>query len=148
MTVADSALEITFGYVQENPKISAIEIIRLAAAGPTPKLRATPAQVDFGDVAVGKTSAASIVTLENAGTADLEISSLSLSGAQPAAFGLTSATLPIVLAPGATSDVSMTLTPDAEGPLAATLDICLDRPGQSRASAAFRCRRHRADSLS
>ncbi len=73
-----------------------------------PSIRASPLRVDFGTVQIGTTSPAQAVTLRNDGTAALTISSITGSGA-PFAVNTTGTSL--TLAPGATTEFSVTFSP-------------------------------------
>ena len=90
----------------------------------------SPTAIDFGDVTVGTTSEAQIVTLINSGGSDLEISSASISGIDAAQFTLVldagdnpCAALPITLGALQNCTLGVSFSPGGEGARSATLSI-------------------------
>jgi regulation of enolase protein 1 (concanavalin A-like superfamily) len=89
--------------------------IETGAAG-APAVSMVPNHVDFGSQTVGTTSAPHTITVTNAGSARLEIASVSLIGSQAADFALASGTCAAAaLAPGASCSVRLTFDPIAAG---------------------------------
>jgi len=126
-TVAsDGNLDIDFLRETQNPAIKAIEI--LTAEGVlTSTLETSSSSVDLGQVPIGSTSE-SVVTLTNAGlpgapdiTIDPALASLNPGGSL-FAFAFETGS-PIVLAPGDSTDVTLTYAPTTEVISGATLTI-------------------------
>jgi hypothetical protein len=82
----------------------------LAAAPPAPGVSLTPSPLTFGNQVISTTSAAQVLTLQNVGTAALDITSIAASGD----FAQTNA-CPASLAPAATCTINVTFTPTALG---------------------------------
>jgi hypothetical protein len=82
----------------------------LSAAPPAPGVSLTPSPLAFGNQVISTTSAAQVLTLQNIGTAALNITSIAAS----ADFAQTNA-CPGSLAPAATCTVNVTFTPTALG---------------------------------
>lgn len=93
----------------------------------SPTATLLPAALGFGSVAVGSTSAAQSSTLtDTSSTAALNISSIALSGANPADFTISSSsTCPTsgTIQPLATCLVTITFSPTASGSRSATLTV-------------------------
>jgi hypothetical protein len=85
--------------------------------------------VSFGSVAVGATSAASTVQLSNTGTAALSVTALTLSGTNVAEFTRSTPTLPLQIAAGASSSITLTFKPTAAGTRTASLTIASNSTG-------------------
>jgi N-acetylneuraminic acid mutarotase len=119
----DSTLDIDFGHVVENPKVSAIEIL----PGTRPnEVGATPGQLDFGPIAVGTTQS-NFVQLTNLGASGdppIVIESTTMTGPNAAAFSDSfDDSASITLAPGESTTVSVTFKPTSTGGKAATLAV-------------------------
>jgi MYXO-CTERM domain-containing protein len=84
--------------------------------------------LDFGSVVMNKPSTARVLKLTNTGEGRLTVSTLTLGGADAASFILTPPTLPITLQPGAFTEVSVSLTPNAERQFSAQLVIASNDP--------------------
>jgi hypothetical protein len=98
--------------------LSICEIVPAAAVA-TPNLAVSAANLAFGSVVDGKSSA-STLTLSSTGTAAATISSLSVSGT---GFSLGSVTLPKTLSPGQTLALPVTFAPTVSGSVAGTVKI-------------------------
>lgn len=95
----------------------------------------SPLSVDFGAVTVGA-SGADFVAISNAGTADLEVASLTLSGSSE--FSLPGApSTPFTVAPSTSVNVDVEYTPLDEGLDNGTLEIASDSPGEELVSVAL-----------
>lgn len=81
----------------------------------------SPTSLSFASEYVGTTSAAQTVTVSNNGTTNLDISGVSLGGANPGDFMYSAPTLPITITPGASASIGVTFAPKAVGSRAATL---------------------------
>src|SRR5438094_4419255 len=94
----------------------------------------SPTTVPFGSVTVGTTSAAQAVTLHNGTTSSASISSIAISGTNASAFAQTH-TCGSSLAAGAGCTMSLTFTPAATGPAAATLTVADSATGSPQSAA-------------
>jgi beta propeller repeat protein len=90
-----------------------------------------PASVNFGDVPVGN-SATQIVTVTNAGDADLYVSSANNAPGSAAAFTIQSVTpaAPVWIGPGDVVDVEVRFAPSVNGAVAGTLRITSNDLGE------------------
>lgn len=97
--------------------------VALAGTGTAPSFSATPGSLDFGSVAIGA-SASLTVTVANAGTATLNVTSVTSSNGQYvpdiAAF---------TVAPGASQEVHLTFAPNAEGNSTGVLTLAHNAAG-------------------
>lgn len=83
--------------------------------------------LNFGNVQVGTTSGAQTVTVRNDGTSDLTISGVTRTGGTPGQFSHTNpGPLPIVLAPSASGNFSVTCSPTSVGAKSTTLRFTHD----------------------
>jgi hypothetical protein len=98
--------------------LSICEIL-LAPAAATPNLTVSAANLAFGSVVDGASSA-STLTLSSTGTAAATISSLSISGT---GFSLGAVTLPKTLSPGQTLALPVTFAPTVSGSVAGTVTV-------------------------
>ena len=103
-------------------------VINLNMPQTAPEIEVFPAMLywDLGDVEVGETATV-MVQIYNNGNADLNVSSVTLTG--DAAFAITSGpATPLVLAPNTSIgvDFEITFTPSAMGPASATVQISSD----------------------
>jgi hypothetical protein len=91
----------------------------------------TPAIVPFGSVTSGTTSAASVLTLSNSGTAVLNISGITIGGANPSDFAVSTGAnaCGTTLAAGANCSIYVTFTPATAASFNATLQIADDAAG-------------------
>ncbi len=105
--------------------------VSLTGTGTAPAASVTPTSISFGTQAVGTTSASRTVTVTSTGSAPLTMSTVSLAGAQAAAFRIvTNGCAGKVLAPGASCTVDVAFAPSASGSAAATLQISDDAPNK------------------
>jgi hypothetical protein len=94
-----------------------------AAAGNSPaNLTLNTSSIDFGSVSVGgsKTSPIVLTNSSDAGSASVTFAQVSVTGA---GFSASTAPLPIVLAPGASSTITLTFAPKSAGTLTGSLSI-------------------------
>ena len=98
--------------------------ISLSGTGVTTAAAASlsPTGLTFGSQNVGSTSAAQTITLSNTGNAALSISSIALTGADPADFAETN-TCGSSVAIGANCTISVTFKPPAAGSLTAAVTL-------------------------
>lgn len=93
-------------------------LIQLTGRGVAPIINVTPASLIFGSVLVGTASTTQTVTIQNAGTALLIVSSVTSS--QPV---FTLGTIPTTVAPGSSASFPVSFTPTAVGPASGTITI-------------------------
>ncbi len=96
------------------------------ASAPTATL--TPTTLKFPSTVVGSSSAAKVVTLKNTGTATLDISGITISGADKTSFTDTT-TCGSTLAAGKSCTISVTFKPAVAGALTATLNVADNATG-------------------
>src|SRR5262249_18864884 len=72
-------------------------IINANGVGIAPAIDVAPTTVNFGNQLINTPSAATTITIHNTGTADLTVSSIALSGAQPGDFTLSTPSLPLTI---------------------------------------------------
>lgn len=107
--------------------------VQLRGTGYHPLSLAPADRLQLGGVALGM-SATQSLTLENVGGVDLTLYAISLSGADQQEFTLDQGAGCSVLAPAATCEVQVTLTPQTEGVKSAQLDIETDFMEQPKVS--------------
>ena len=99
-----------------------------AVSGPVAAL--FPASESFGTVTVGQSSNSKIVTLTNTGDEALSVTSIGLTGTNPADFlAIPNCSVPRVLAPNATCSISVVFSPTAAGARQASLAAGDNAPG-------------------
>lgn len=138
------AVEITFNpatagaksaiwRVQSNDPDQGILDAPLSGTGltPMPDIAIDPAAHDFGAVAL-LSGASQQFTLSNAGAADLQVSAISLEGAEAAEFSIDEGgATPFTLAPGGTHLITVGFTPSTVGSKSAVLRIASDDPDEN-----------------
>ncbi len=98
---------------------------------------AAPASVDFGDARFGpQDTTTQSIEVDNTGDADLLITSLSLTGADPGDFAIQTAT-PIDIPAGGSAQVVVVFAPTASGARDATLEIDSDAVGAAATDVAL-----------
>jgi hypothetical protein len=113
---------------------ASLELSGTGTATPVPNLSVTPATVSFADTTEGVSSAPQTVIINSTGTADLTVSSISLSGADAGEFSLdagdgtgeTCGNTPVTLTPTASCTVEVAFTPSTTGAMSASLSIASD----------------------
>lgn len=98
------------------PDIGAFEL-------PEALLTVAPGTLDFGDQAVGATSAAQSVTLSNTGNVEVTLSALTAASSPFAVAGGSCSAVPITLAAGNSCTVSYTFTPTVAGTASQTINL-------------------------
>src|SRR5258706_569979 len=93
----------------------------------TPAVNLAPTSLNFGKIPVGTTSTPMTVTLSNTGTGTLLISSMALTGPNPADYAQTNNCGGSV-DPGANCTITITFTPGATGNRTSTLAITDNAP--------------------
>ena len=101
-------------------------VVNLSATGVTSQaqLSLSTTMVNFGSVSVGSTGSSSL-TISNAGTANLAISLLTLSGAD---FGISGITTPTTIIAGQSAPVTLTFKPTLAGFVTGSLMITSNDP--------------------
>ncbi len=94
--------------------------MNLAVTGAVASL--SPSSLTFASQAVGATSAAQTITLNNTGNAALTLTSIALTGTNPGDFAQTN-TCGSSVAAGANCTISVTFTPAASGTLTAAVTL-------------------------
>ena len=99
-----------------------------------PDIDVQPNPFNYGSVLVGDT-ASQVFTISNNGTADLTVSSITVGGADASMFrvsvssgGSPCGALPVILPPGGSCTVEVSLTPTREGSISAQLEVVSDDP--------------------
>jgi hypothetical protein len=96
-----------------------------APAGPVAQV--SPTSLSFGNQGTGTTSAAKTVTVSNTGTASLDVSGVTITGANQLDFPVTSTCGTV--APGASCTIGVSFRPAAAGAESATLNIAHNAAG-------------------
>jgi subtilase family serine protease len=101
---------------------------------PEPKVSVSPSTLKFSTTAVGKTSAAQVVTVKNSGTVALSFWSdgLGISGTNAGSFLKAATTCGTSLAVGASCTISVEFKPAATGTSSATLSIIDNAAGPQK----------------
>lgn len=100
-------------------------------ATPGGRLEAGPRTLRFGTVAGGGPARARTVTVRNAGSQELTVTSLEIAGPQRRLFEVVRSDCPeAALAPGAACAVRIQMRPGATGPRVAALEVRSSVPGQ------------------
>jgi len=84
---------------------------------------ATPAMLDFGTIAANLVAPAQSVDLTNCNAADLQITGAHIEGASPGEFAIVSQDVAGTVAPAASKEVLVVMTPHSPGPKLAVLVI-------------------------
>src|SRR6185312_13073007 len=113
------------------------QTISVAGTGipaPAPVVSLAPPSLTFAGTTVGTTSASQSITVSNTGNATLNISSISLTGANAGSFS-TGGTCGSTLAAGSSCAVTVTFTPTAASSLSATVTIADNAAGSPHTAA-------------
>ncbi len=105
----------------------------VASSGPAASL--TPATLAFGNQSTGTTTATPLVALlSNPGTATLNISGISIAGANPTDFAQSSTTCGSTLAAGSSCTISVTFTPASATSFSAALNVADNAAGSPQST--------------
>jgi hypothetical protein len=96
--------------------------VNLVGTGVSPTVKLTPTSMNFGNVAVGTSSSSKAATLQNIGSVNVSITSVSITGTNPGDYSDTS-TCGATLAPGASCTINVTFKPTTTGTRNATLQV-------------------------
>jgi hypothetical protein len=113
--------------IETNDPATPVQTIALAGAGfnrPVPNVAVSPAQLDFGEMALGQAKTAE-VTISNSGNGPLTVTSLAFSAAV-----FSSASGRLTVAPGDQAKVTIQYRPTAVGRDTATVTIDSDDPSR------------------
>jgi Cep192 domain 4 len=89
------------------------------SVAPVLQLSASPTSLTFGNITTG-TNSTQIVTLTNSGNSSVTISSINVAGA---GFSTTGSTLPLTLAAGQSTSISVVFAPTSAGSLSGTATV-------------------------
>jgi hypothetical protein len=103
---------------------NSVSTVALSGMGVQPQISVAPASVSFGTVTVGQTSS-QIVTLTNAGGANLNITQLAGPGT---GFALSGLALPLTLGPGKSTAFTVSFAPTSGASSAGTLMLVSNAP--------------------
>jgi hypothetical protein len=127
--VATGAASATLAIASNDPDENPYNVT-LSGTGVAPDISATPYPAAFGDVNVGSTSDITVV-VSNSGTANLDISSTSISGAGASSFNIQSGGGAATVTPGGTRNIVVRFSPSATGAVSATLAIASNDPDEN-----------------
>jgi len=137
---ANCTISVTFTPSASGSRAASLTVTDNAAGSPqtvslsgtavatAPAVSLSPSSLAFASQAVGATSAAQSVTLNNTGNAALSVTSLAITGANASDFVQTN-TCGSSVAAGAKCTISVTFTPSASGARTATLTIADNASG-------------------
>ena len=103
-----------------------VQVAQLASSAPTVTLN--PASLSFGNHVIGSKSSASSITITNAGTTALTLSSITVAGTDASEFALTNNCASSIAA-GATCTISIAFAPTYAGSAAANVSIADNASG-------------------
>jgi hypothetical protein len=109
------------------------QAVTLTGRGTAPRVSLSASSLSFASQAVGKASSAQSLTLNNTGDASLAVDGVTVTGSGSRDFAVQNA-CGGSLAPGASCGLSVTFTPAAAGPHAATLTIDTNAVGSPPAA--------------
>lgn len=127
---SDGFKSVDMQIVHNGSNVSPV-ILTFQGTGSLPGLQVSPGSLNFGPVAIQ--AANQLVTLTNtngAGTPDITVSAVNITGANAAEFTHNFAA-PIILAPGASATLNVTFAPVSLGAKSAALEIIHDGPNAS-----------------
>jgi hypothetical protein len=108
--------------------VTSPQIVTLTGTGVQAAASLSPTSYNFGTVARRTTSAPFTFTLSNAGTAPLTINSITIGGANPTQFAISSRTCTTTLAAGSSCSINVVFTPSNRATYNATLQVSDNAP--------------------
>jgi hypothetical protein len=75
--------------ITSNDPVKSVLNVKVSGSAPPPKISASPASLNFGNVKSGETSLLKTILVKNSGTSDLVIGSIAITGANAADFSQT-----------------------------------------------------------
>jgi trimeric autotransporter adhesin len=112
-----------------------VQLFGTGIASSAPAATLTPATLAFGNQTTGTTTVTPLVaTLSNSGTVTLNISGISIAGANPTDFSQSSTTCGSTLAAGSSCTISVTFTPPSATTFNATLDVADNAAGSPQST--------------
>ena len=97
-------------------------VVTVTGTGTAPVANITPASLAFGTQAVGTTSVAQIISVQNTGNGTLNISAPTIGGVNGNQFNLTNG-CGVTVAPGASCNISVTFAPTTAGAKTGSVSI-------------------------
>jgi hypothetical protein len=113
----------------DDPDEPTVSVSLAGTGNAAPDIDANPPVLAFGAVEIAST-ATRMVTLQNLGGADLNVTGLTLTGSAEFAFGPSAPTPPIVLGPGGSVDVPIDYTPTDQNSDFGALEVTSDDPDE------------------
>ncbi|MGM0718181.1 MAG: malectin domain-containing carbohydrate-binding protein, partial [Halobacteriota archaeon] len=121
VTPTDGTIDVDLTTVEDNAKISAIEIV---PSEPEPDTLGGPSNVDFGTVLTGEseTETVTLTNLGESGDPEIDVTDVSIAGGDASAFShdVSGGT---TLAPGESVDVQVSFSPSETEPKTASLEV-------------------------
>ncbi len=117
------SLTLTDNTLNAANSAQSISLNGVGTAAEAPITSLSPTTLTFPSTAVGSTSAPQTLTLANTGNAPLNISAVTLVGANPTNFAISTNTCGATLAASATCFISVTFTPSATSSYTASLSV-------------------------
>jgi hypothetical protein len=127
-------LEVRFAPVSAGPKVTwlrvasddqdegVFDVTLTGTATTAPEFEVVTAAQDFGVVWVGADALRTFV-IRNVGSAELQVTTSSVTGGEAAEFAVVHGAAPVLVAPGATHNLDVRFAPAAEGPRTATVRL-------------------------
>ncbi|NIR51353.1 choice-of-anchor D domain-containing protein [candidate division KSB1 bacterium] len=124
----NAALEFSSNDPDENPL--QVNLTGNATEQPQPDIAATPTSHDYGNVFISS-SATQTFEIANNGSADLNVSATSLTGADAAEFSIDNGSGSFTLAPNQTHNIDVSFNPTSTGTKNAALEIQSNDPDEN-----------------
>jgi Malectin domain/Abnormal spindle-like microcephaly-assoc'd, ASPM-SPD-2-Hydin len=108
----------------DNAKIDAIQLVPSTPPLPTPQISIIPSSVNFGNVVTGVTNTQTL-TIRNPGADNLSVTLASISGT---GFGSSGLALPLTVAPGGSSSLTVKFSPTTASNFSGSLTLVNNSP--------------------
>ncbi len=115
----------TLRLTSNDPDESPLDVALSGTATTAPEIDVVPTSHGYGLVVLNTTSSRTFA-IRNLGSANLQVTSATLVGAEAGEFAITPAGAPFTVAPGATHNLDVGFTPTSTGPKATTLRLTSD----------------------